>query len=302
MENKNKKKIIILAILIGLFILSQWIFVKLVYARKLPDKSSLVFAKIYNLKAGFIEDKDTKLNLYLKDYLENKLFIDQFVKKQIESQSDDPTVFVDQLPQGEELDSLLWHKISKDAWLKKIAKANNIFINQEDLNDYFNSVGGLDGLKNDIQEYDLSFDNYNKLVIEPFVLELKVHQYLLENYHDTLGVSRIQEAYTLLENEDGENFDEVATVYSDDLPYAQNINWLKEEELIDFYQPIKELEIGDFSKVTQIPIGYIIWYLDSIKEEEGERLWGVRGLFVAAQSIEDFLDNYLSQANFQKLY
>ena len=238
----------------------------------------------------------------MKDYLENKIFIDQFVQKQIDSQSDDPTIFIDQLPQGEELDGLLWHKISKDAWLKKIAKANNILVSQEDLDDYFNSVGGLDELKEEIQENNLPFTDYNKLVIESFVLELKVHQYLLENYRDTLGVSRIQEAYTLLENEEGRNFEEVAKIYSDDLPYSQNINWLKEVELVDFYQPIKELEIGGFSKVVQIPIGYIIWYLDSSKEEEGEKLWGVKGLFVAAQSIEDFLDNYLSQANFQKLY
>ncbi|MDD5749305.1 MAG: hypothetical protein PHO91_00760 [Patescibacteria group bacterium] len=299
---KNKKKIIFWTLLLLAFILSQWLSVKLVYARKLPDNAALVLAKIYRLKAGYMENGNDRLNLYIKDYIENKVFIDQFVGQQLEKQAADPTIFVDELPKGQELDDLLWHKISKDAWLRKISKDNDIAITQKDIEDYFESAGGLESLKNDIKEYGVSFDQYKKLVIDSFILEMKVHQYLLENYRDTRGVARIQEAYTLLEGAEGRNFDEVALSYSDDLPYAQEVSWIEDSELVDFFEPIRELEPGEFSKVVQLPIGYIIWHLDSVRQEGEQKLWGVKGLFVAAQGIEDFFEAYLNQAKLQRIY
>jgi hypothetical protein len=71
---------------------------------------------------------------------------------------------------------------------------------------------------------------------------------------------------------------------------------------VDIYEPIKEIEVGEFSKIVQVSSGYIIWHLDSISTDDGKVMKEVRGLFVYAQSIDDFFDAYLEGVNIKKIY
>ena len=88
--------------------------------------------------------------------------------------------------------------------------------------------------------------------------------------------------------------------------YGSNINSsifgdVIEDLYLDFYEPIKELSEGEFSKIVMIPGGYIIWYLESIIEGEGN-VREVKQIFIEAKTIEDFFRDYLAGVNINKIY
>lgn len=290
----NKKFVVAIAILL-LLALSQWLMVSMVYAHKMPYGASLTMARLYNLKAATIENEDEKIVVSLEDFLKNKHFVQKFVASQNSSE--------DLLSAVEDLDNLVWDKVLKYAWIYNVAMQNNITVEQEDIDYYMTFVGGQDMLEDAVVEkYQVSFDEYTKLVVEPSILEAKVHDYLLSSYNDLEGVNKIQEAYALLESENGNNWEEVVAVYSEDPSYSNNSFFLAEEELVGFYEPIKELEVGQYSKIVQTPLGYIIWYLYGISEDNGKKMMEVGGVFVAAKGMDSFFDQYLATAKVNKIY
>lgn len=295
--NKNKK-LKIIGIIILLIILSQWLMIKLVYAHKLPQNPSIFFAQLYNLKAGEIEDKSGNINIYLKDFLLNKKFADKLLKATpITNDNSNNSQVSD-----DEISKLVWSKLIKLAWLDKLAKENDIAVTTEDIDNYFSVVGGQNNLEEMIKKQGATIKEYKYFLIEPDILESKVYNHLLSNFTDQKGVQKIQEAYTLLEAENGQNWDIVVKEYGEDPTLSDNSFWLSEEELVDIYEPIKEIEVGEFSKIVQVSSGYIIWHLDSISTNDDKIMMEVRGLFVYAQSIDDFFDAYLEGVNINKIY
>ena len=294
----RNKKVIIFAIVILLLALSQWLMIKLVYAHKLSQDSAIFLAQIYNLKAGIIEDPTGDVNIYLEDFLLDRKFVNKLlaVKPPVE---DD---VIDLEFSDSELSELIWSKLLKLAWLNKLANENNIESNQKDIDYYFNMVGGQDKIEESIKDQGVSIEEYKYFLIEPEILEAKVYNYLIANFADQKGVQKIQEAYALLEAESGKNWDEVTRQYGEDTTLSDSSFWLSEEELVDIYEPIKEIKVGEFSKIIQLPMGYIIWHLDSISGDDGKIMREVRGLFVYAQGIDDFFNTYLESVNIKKLY
>jgi len=202
----------------------------------------------------------------------------------------------------EEISGLVWNKLLKQAWLSKLADENNIEINDNDIAYYINAVGGQEILEENITSQGVSVDEYKEFLIKADILEAKVYDYLISNFKDEDGVLRIQEAYALLEAENGENWDEVAREYSEDINLSENSFWLSEEELIDIYEPIIEIEAGEFSKIVQVPIGYVIWHLDSILENDEKVMRELRGIFIYSKNIEDFFHDYLETVKINKKY
>ena len=139
-------------------------------------------------------------------------------------------------------------------------------------------------------------------MIRPDILAAKVYDHLIASFKDERGVLKIQEAYALLEAEEGENWDEVVEEYSEDMNLSKNSFWLAEEELINMYEPIIEIEVGEFSKIIQVPVGYVIWHLDSILEDDEQVMREVRGIFVHSKSIDNFFDDYLETVNVNRKY
>jgi hypothetical protein len=288
MNNKIKIAIIIVLVLA----LSQWLIIKMIYAHNLPSGPSQFLASVYRLKAGTIKDGEDNINVYLKDFLTNQ----SFAKKLLEASPDKLDI------SDEELSDLVWGKLLKQTWLKKTAKENDIEIGEDDAKYYIDAIGGEDRLKEIISTQDVSLDEYKYFLIDPDILEAKVYDYLIANFQDEDGVLRIQEAYALLESEEGANWDEVAEEYDEDPTLSANSFWLSEEELVDVYEPIQEIEVGGFSKILQIPIGYIIWHLESIVEEDDKSMREIKGLFVYAQNVDDFFDKYLENVDVKKIY
>ena len=295
---KKNKRIKIIGLVVLLIVLSQWLMIKLVYAHKLPLSSSIFFAQVYNLKAGTIEDESGELDIYLKDFLINKRFADKLLKA---TPIIDDSV-KDTNSSEEELSGLVWSKLVKLAWLNKLAKENNIEVSSEDIDGYINAVGGLDNVETMLKNQGTSIEEYKYFLIEPDILENKVYNHLITSFTDQKGVQKIQEAYSLLEAENGQNWDEVVKQYGEDETLSDNSFWLSEEELVDIYEPIKAIEAGEFSKIVQVPNGYIIWRLGSISSDDTKVMREVRGLFVYAQSIDDFFDAYLDSVSIKKMY
>jgi len=294
----NKKIVIVVGAVALLLILSQWLAVKLVYSHKINGAPAQVIAKLYNLKAGIIEGEDEKVYIYLKDFFDNYEFADRLLAAQAATNEQ----FANLQKEKNELSELVWSKLLKQAWLKKVAAENDIDIKEEDINYYIEAVGGLESLEQAIKDQGISMEEYRYFLIEPDLLEALVYNYFLANFADERGVLKIQEAYMLLESEAGKNWDEVVKKYGEDEALSANTFWLSEEELVDVYEAIKDVSEGGFSKIVQVPGGYIIWRVNNILEEDGKKMREITGGFVYAQGIDDFFEEYLNSVEVIRKY
>ena len=66
------KRVRIGVIIVIFLIISQYLFVRLIYAHKLENNLGIFFSQVYNLKAGSIDDGGRKLTISLTDYLKYK--------------------------------------------------------------------------------------------------------------------------------------------------------------------------------------------------------------------------------------
>jgi len=185
-----------------------------------------------------------------------------------------------------------------DAYVNSIAERAELTVSNEEIEEQLSNINDLDALKESIKnDLGLSFKEYKNTVVKSLILQSKVYDYLLNNYNDMEGMQKVQSAYEALES--GESFENVNQEYAS-FPIEESM-YLKESDLVDFYEPIKELEPGNFSKIVKVTGGYVIWYLESITNDE-ESIWEVRGLFVNAKTLEQFLEEYLANSEINKLY
>ena len=279
------KRVRIGVIIVIFLIISQYLFVRLIYAHKLENNLGIFFSQVYNLKAGSIDDKGRKLTISLTGYLKYKDSLEKYLEINEEE--------VD-------IEEIVWERVLKNVWLNKIAEDNNILVTSEEFNEYLNNLKDLEEIKKMTKEnFGISFTKYKELVIKPFILESKVYNYLLDNYNDMENITQAQKAYEALEA--GQDFLEVAEEYATDLVFAENSMYIPEEDLKDFYEPIKDLKEGEFSKIVMIPGGYIIWYLENIIRDE-EDVREVKQIFIQAKTINEFFADYLKRVNINKIY
>ena len=291
----NKKIKLLVAIIIFL-IASQWLAVRMVYSHKLNGAPAVFFAKLYNLKAGTIEETDKVWVISLADYLRHKEFVSKYIVN-----SQDPAMSTS------DADIMAWNRMLKNTWLNKIGEAADLLVSDEELELYLQEAPNIDELKKEIEEeLDAPFDDYLDLMVRPLILEAKVYDYLIYSFGDTEGVTKVQEAY--IELEEGGSFMSVAEKYSDEKQYLEGTIWVSQDEVAAMYEPVKDLEVGEFSKIVQIPGaygipgGYMIWRVESIAEDEGKTAKELRGLFVAAKEVDQFLFEYLEQVTVNKIY
>ena len=284
-----KKKILIIGGIVILLAASQWLAVKLIYAHKLNGSPATLISKIYNLEAGYIEDvvNNEKIGIKLVDYFNNKKFVVNFLEK------DETLGFTD-----EEVDSIIWERLVKDAWLNRVANTNSLTVSDEELEEYLQAIPDLEELIRATEEdFKIPFAKYKNMVIKPIILETKVYSLLLSNFADAEGVNKIQTAYEELES--GRNFIAVAKEYSDDLTYVDNTIWVSNADNPEIYDPIKDIDVGEYSKIVQIPGAYVIWYVDSVTDDGAKEL---RGLLVTAKPLEAFLEDFKSKVNIKRTY
>lgn len=297
-RSKKYRRIVVVLILL---IISQLALVRLVYVQKISGPWATTIAKVYRLKAGTIERDGERSNIYLADYFYNKNLALKFISAQYaKAQSDGQEEYV--MPTAEEISKLVWDKLVKDIWLARQSKAADIRVTKEDFEVYLAGAGNEADLKEEARtNYNLSFQDYKDLVIKPFILEAKVYDYLLGSFQDTLGAQKTQQAYGALEA--GQKFADVAEQYSDDKAYGDKSIWLKESELVNFYEPIKKLKPGEFSDIVLAPGAYIIWRLETIVSEKDQvAMYEVKGIFIKAKTIAEFLEDYLQGAQINRAY
>ncbi|PWB38987.1 MAG: hypothetical protein C3F02_01095 [Parcubacteria group bacterium] len=296
-----QKKYVVIFVIIVVVVFSQVALVQLVYAHKISGAWANSIARVYRLKAGTIVKGQDRLYIYMSDYLENKNLAVKFISAgYAKAQSSGDTTYT--MPTDEQISQMVWDKLLKDAWLGKLSRDNNIKITPEDMTAYLADVVDEESLKKEAQDdYDLSYDDYKKLVIKPFILEAKVYDYLLGTFQDSAGAKKAQEAYSALEG--GQKFADVAKQYSEDQASAEKSVWLAESDLVNFYEPIKKLTPGKFSEIVIAPGAYIIWYLESlVTEKDKPATYEVKGIFIKAKAVEEFLQDYLEGAQVTRIY
>lgn len=290
-----KKSALWFIVLVLVFLVLQFVGVKLLYAHKLPTSFGHFLAKIYHLSAGEIKDQDNSYDVSLTRFLDHQKSLNYYVQKNPENSFQDA-----------DLVDVAWQRAIKDAWLEHMAEKFEIKVDNKEVEEYLKSSTVIDQEKQSFSDfsketYGISLDKFKEIIIRPFLLEAKVYQRMLEEYNDPEGMKKAQEAYAALES--GRDFVEVAKEFSVDLTYIESGIWLRESELVDFYQPIKDLEIGKFSQIVITPGAYVIWKLESIVDgEAGEKIWQAKPLFVEARSLEDFFQQYIQIAKITKKY
>lgn len=290
-----KKSAIWFIILVVVFLGLQALGLKLVYAHKLPVSVSYFFAKVYHLSAGEIKDQATSYPIYLTRFLDHQKSLAFYVK----NNPDNSFVEAD-------LGEVAWQRSVKDAWLEHLAQNYKLSVDNKEIEEYLQASNVIDQSTESFSDfskktYGVSLDKFKEIIVRPFLLEAKVYQYMLENFNDPEGMKKAQEAYAALES--SKDFMEVAKEFSFDLTYAESGLWLKEIELVDFYEPIKALEVGKYSQIVITPGAYVIWKLESIVDgENGEKVWQVKPILVQAKTFEDFFKQYIQIASVKKNY
>jgi len=261
----------------------------MVYAHTLTGQVAQMLAKTYNLKAGAIVENDAELKIPLLEYLQIRKFNGDFK---------DPEI------QNMDLNELTWNRVLKNHWLNKFAEEKDLVLSNEEVDQYIGYyIEDLDGFKQSVEnDFGVSYDDYKHFIIESGVLEAKVYNYLISNYNDMEGVSKAQGAYEALEA--GQDFYEVAKTFSEEMAFVEGSVFLSEDQMIDVYEPIKDLKVGEFSRIVYIPFptGYVIWYVASDVEEEGKALKEVKAIFVNALPLDDFFNAYLESVKVEKYY
>jgi hypothetical protein len=287
-----KKKLIILSIILAILAIASWLAVRLVYSHKVPLNVATVLSHFYNIKAGeVIEDNDTYA-VYLVDYLRHYRSLENF--KQNFQDADTG-----------EVSDLAWQAAVKELWVKNLAKNFDITVDKDEVEQYLGaslSKEDLDKLEAFAKEnYKLSLEDFKDKIVKANLLEVKVYQKLLENYNDKEGITKAQDAYAALEA--GEDFLAVAQKYSTMPETAETSIWLKEEELLGFYEPIKEMEIGQFSKIVIVPQAYVIWKLENIvTDENNPKSLEIRSIVIDAKTMDDFFQQYFTITRFNRFY
>lgn len=290
-----KKSVIWFVVLVVVFLGLQALGLKLVYAHKLPTSVSYVFAKAYHLSAGEIKDQAESYNISLTRYMDHQKSLDFYVKNNPDNSFGET-----------DLGEVAWQRTIKDTWLEHLAKKYKLSVDAKEVDDYLKASNVIDQSKESFADfskktYGVSLDKFKEIIVKPFLLEAKVYQYMLENFNDPEGMKKAQEAYAALEG--GKDFAEVAKEFSFDLTYAESGLWLKESELVDFYEPIKGLEVGKYSQIVITPGAYVIWKLESIVDgENNEKVWQVKPILVQAKTLEEFFKQYIQIASVKKNY
>ncbi len=287
-----KKKLIILSIILAVLALASWLTVRLIYSHKMPISLAGILSRFYNIKAGEVIEANNTYVVYLADYLRHYRALENFKQNFPETNTGD-------------VSDLAWQAAVKELWVQNLAKNFDITVDKAEVEQYLGvslSKEDLDKLELFAKEnYKLSLESFKDKIVKANLLEVKVYQKLLENYNDKEGITKAQDAYAALEA--GEDFLSVAQKYSTMPETAETSIWLKEEELLGFYEPIKEMEIGKFSKIVIVPQAYVIWKLENIvTDENSQKSLEIRSIVIDAKTMDDFFKQYFAITRLNKFY
>lgn len=299
--SKTKNKIIVLVVAVLLLLAaSQWWTIKMIYAQKLKGDTALFFAKAYRLTAGRAVGPNEQLTIYLSDLLQDQVFAQDYIKKESAAEKN-PVNFSDQ-----DIKDMVWKKVLKQAWIDHLAKKDKITLQDQDLEDFYKGVGGLDTLKDGLKSANINFEQYQNFVVKPSVMEAKVYKSLLDNFNDLAGMQKAQNAYKALVD-DKKPFADVAAEFSDDKTYIDSSMFVRDDELGEFGEPIKNLKPGEYSKIMVMPGNpgyYVIWLLKGVAPdpETKQEVKELRGIAVQAKSMDEFYQEWQNSVKISQWY
>jgi len=298
-SSKKRLSVIILVILI-LLALSQWWSIRMVYARKLNKDTALFFAKVYFLTAGQVITANNKLDISLSKYIADESFAFDYLDKQAKANNEDLKMT------DQDIKSLAWDKVLRQAWVDNLAKTNKINITKQDFNDFYTSIGGQDTLNQGLKNAGIDVGQYENFVVKPSILEAKVYKYLLDNFNDLDGMQKAQNAYKALVD-DKKKFEDVAREFSDDTNYIDDSMFATIDQLGEFGEPISKLQVGDYTKIMVLPGNpsyYVIWLLKgtSIDENTKVETRELRYIAVKAKSMDQFYTDWKNNSQINQWY
>lgn len=298
--SSRRKFAIWLGLILILLSASVWWSIKMIYARNLHNDIALLLAKTYRLTAGRVITTSEQFNIYLDDYIADEKFAFEYLEKQASAKGEKFEVTEEQIRE------ITWEKVVRQNWVNHLANKNKITIVDQDVADFYNSIGGQENLQQGLKSAQINFGQYEDHVIKPSIMEAKVYKYLLDNFNDLVGMQKAQNAYQALVDEGGV-FEEVAKEFSDDMTYVEDSMFINLEQLGEFGEPIKNLQVGEYSKIMVLPGNpgyYIIWRLQgsSLDPATNKEIKELRGIAIKAKSIDEFFSDWKTNAKISRWY
>jgi parvulin-like peptidyl-prolyl isomerase len=149
--------------------------------------------------------------------------------------------------------------------------------------------------------YGWDLDDFKKKVVKPDMYKEALTKYIQDNDKDIL-ISRNKAEAALLELNDGKDFAEVASKYSEgeSAKNGGDLGWLSADQMIpEIALTSALLKTGAISNVLKTPLGFHIIKMEDKKTENGLEMFKIKQVFIKALNFSDWL---MEQEKNTKIY
>ncbi|KKU14203.1 MAG: Foldase protein PrsA [Candidatus Magasanikbacteria bacterium GW2011_GWC2_45_8] len=295
--SKNKAGVLLKGVFVGLIIVilaSVGVWSYLIVRNNLTDNTSLRFARVVHLPAGFVNKTSIPYASYVEDFKAVKNFYESNKKK-------DPAIAT---PSDSELRKNVWDRLVRTALLGELASKNNAEVTSKDTDEEFKklstALGSEDAANKMIQEsYGWSSAEFKQRVIMPFLLQQKVFSTTTTiDMMNTKARARAEEVLAKVK-EGKEEFEDLAKQYSQDGSASQggDLGWFDAETMVKpFSDAAFALKPGEISGIVQSQFGFHIIKLLEREEKKGKPARAHAEHILIRADADQFLGDLLKQS------
>ena len=206
------------------------------------------------------------------------------------------------------------NKLIENNIVQKIAKSKGINISSEDINKAVEDslkISDSDYKKlalNLESSYGWSIDQFKKKIVKNQLYLEELFQWYKNNLKNSDGYERAEKAKNSI-SEDGDNFNEVVSKFSDGESAEQDgrIPWVDEAVIIpEVADKISLMEVGEISNIITSPLGMHIIMLEKRRETKDEdnnikKEIQLKQIFIRGKSFIDWIQEQKKQMKIEVL-
>ncbi len=195
-------------------------------------------------------------------------------------------------------------KVIRDTATLALLNRQKIQLSQADVDQAFTAQlvqgGDRKATEQTIQElYDWSPEQFKANIIRVAVAREKLREYLSFNDQLNADVKKQAEQVLKLLQAGDQSFEDLAKTYSEDAYAAQggDLGFITRGTLAEEIENAAfNLNVGETSDLIHTKFGFHIIKVVEEREQDGQRQVHVRQIFIAAPSVDDYIDAYLKSA------
>lgn len=198
----------------------------------------------------------------------------------------------------------LLNKLIEDRAIESLAKSASIVVTDEMIDqgvkrklDEFSSTDKVAG---DLERlYGWSLDDFKEKIVRNALYEDELNKVFMKE-NDTLQQVKIKIGEVETRLAKGDTFDQVANTYSDGRTAKEGgkLGWFTIDDLApELRKNVESQKIGVPGGVIESSLGFHIVLVDAMKEENGEKRYQLRQIFVKKPMFSDWLSEQMKGMN-----